>query len=271
MKSTNTEYGYIEPNIDLLTCDKNKCTLALHTLDKNDTFTTDSDYPALIGKNSGDKTKRGDLKTPVGIYTLTKKINKVESFYGPLAFVTSYPNIYDRYFGRDGFGIWIHGLPEHQKRQPFTKGCIVINNKDLETLSKKIDFNKTLVIINQAKVRTHPSKKKLASILADIYQWRYAWMYGNAPKYLSFYSSDFKRNDGMKLPAFKAYKTKLFQRKGKTSIKFTNIIILPYPGEKDIYEVIMHEDYKAQNYSYSGPKKMIVSLQSGHMQIITEH
>ncbi len=45
----------------------------------------------------GDKKTEGDLRTPIGVYDLVKKISNVDEFYGPLAFVISYPNIYDRY------------------------------------------------------------------------------------------------------------------------------------------------------------------------------
>ena len=97
------------------------------------------------------KKKEGDLKTPLGIYELTKKISKLDSFYGPLAFVTSYPNIYDKFRGKNGSGIWIHGLPTEQKRDEFTKGCIAINNSNLETLDKYININSTMLIINSSK------------------------------------------------------------------------------------------------------------------------
>ncbi|CAI6147276.1 MAG: hypothetical protein SPLUMA1_SPLUMAMAG1_01934 [uncultured Sulfurimonas sp.] len=58
-----------------------------------------------------DKIREGDLRTPIGVYKLVKKLSKVDSFYGPLAFATSYPNSYDKYLGKNGSGIWIHGLP----------------------------------------------------------------------------------------------------------------------------------------------------------------
>ncbi len=269
LKFTNTKYGYIQSNIDLLTCNKQKSMLQLNIRDKNNTFTAIQKYQALVGKNNGDKTKKGDLKTPVGIYTLTKKLNKVEPFYGPLALVTSYPNLYDKYYNRDGYGIWIHGVPENGTRKPFTKGCIALQNNNLIALSKKINLNKTLVIINNNKVQTNISKQNLAKLLANFYMWRYSWIYGNTNKYLSFYSKNFKQTNGMTFNAFAKYKTALFKRKGKTYLNFSNIIILPYPNENNTYEIIAHEIYKTTTYNWQGTKKLIVKLKDNTMKILT--
>jgi len=269
LKDANTKFGYIQPGIDLLTCDKQRSQLQLNVKDNNNTFVKKSDYQAIVGKNIGDKLLKGDLKTPVGIYTITKKINKIESFYGPMAFVTSYPNLYDKYRGRDGYGIWIHGVPENGTRQPYTHGCIALQNNNLEQLNNQIDYNKTLVIISNNAIKTRISKETLAGLLSSFYMWRFAWIYNDIDTYLSFYSPSFHRDDGLGFKAFKQYKTKLFHGKGTTSIKFTNIIILPYPGTKNLYEIIAHEYYKTNHYKWQGIKKLIVTLKHNKMQIIT--
>ena len=65
-----------------------------------------------------------------------------------MAFVTSYPNSYDKYRGKNGYGIWIHGLPTEQEREEFTTGCIAIKNSNIESLEENIDIDKTIYIIN---------------------------------------------------------------------------------------------------------------------------
>ena len=152
LKNKDTKLGYIESYSNILICDKSKSTLTLYREDANKRYRAKKEYHAYTGKMKGDKHEEGDLRTPVGIYNITKKISKVDSFYGPMAFVTSYPNLYDKYNGKDGSGIWIHGLPTEQERDEFTKGCIAIDNQGIESLDKHIDIEKTLLIINEEKL-----------------------------------------------------------------------------------------------------------------------
>ena len=211
LKNIDTTFGYTESYSTILTCDKDKSTLTLYKQNENKKFAILKDYNAFTGKIEGDKKKEGDLKTPLGIYKLTKKISKLDSFYGPLAFVTSYPNIYDKFRGKNGSGIWIHGLPAEQKRDTFTKGCIAIDNSNLETLDKHIDIDSTMLIINSSSTIKKIPKTTFSKLLAGLYEWRYNWLYNNTKKYLSFYSTDFIRDDGMEYSKFIKYKTRIFQ------------------------------------------------------------
>ena len=132
LQKIDTTFGYIESNSKILTCNKESSTINLYVKDNNNTYNFKKTYTAFTGKNKGDKTKEGDRKTPIGIYQITKKLSKktkLDPFYGPVAFVTSYPNSYDKYRGKNGHGIWIHGLPILRERDEFTRGCIAIDNK----------------------------------------------------------------------------------------------------------------------------------------------
>jgi len=91
LEKRDTAFGYIESYSTLLTCNKEKSELNLYTQDENYQYKFKKKYSAFTGKTKGDKVKEGDLRTPIGVYQLTKKIYKLDSFYGPLAFVTSYP------------------------------------------------------------------------------------------------------------------------------------------------------------------------------------
>ena len=246
IKDMDTTFGYIESYSNILTCDKEKSTLNLYMKDSNNTYGFVKEYGAFTGKIKGDKIKEGDLKTPIGIYKLTQKLsrdNKLDPFYGPLAFVTSYPNSYDKYRGKNGSGIWIHGLPIEQERDKYTRGCIAIDNSNIECLDRNIDIDKTLLIIDPIEVEQNISKETLTSILASLYSWRYAWLYGDIDKYLELYASDFIRFDGMKFNKFKAYKTRVFKKDEKKIITFNNINIIPYPDSPNIYQVSFEEFY----------------------------
>lgn len=271
LKTQDTKFGYLESYCNVLTCNKEKSKLMIYIKDQNSSkYQLMKEYGAFTGKKKGDKIKEGDLKTPIGIYELTKKIEKVDPFYGPLAFVTSYPNVYDQYRHKTGQGIWIHGLPLNQERDEFTKGCIAINNENIECLDKHIDITKTILLIDEADVRTDVPKDILAVILSELYQWRYAWIYNDLDSYLSFYDQSFERFDGMDIERFTKYKTRIFNKKEDKTIIFTNINVLPYPDTENIYKITFKEDYKSDSFSFVGNKTLIIKFQNNGMSIITE-
>ena len=270
IKDKDTKFGYIESYTNVLTCNKSKSDLLVYVKDANNTYKLHKDYSAFTGKMKGDKNTEGDLKTPVGVYDLVRKISNVDEFYGPLAFVTSYPNIYDKYKGKTGKGIWIHGLPLHEKRDKFTKGCIAIGNKHIECLNKNLDIQKTLLIINEQCNYTKASKEELAMVLSQIYAWRYAWKYNNLDDYLNFYSPDFIRFDGMKFERFKRYKKRIFAKNEKKSIIFKELNVVPYPRHEHTFKVIFQEFYKSDSFTFHGKKTLIVTLENSKIKIITE-
>jgi len=270
LQNKDTSFGFLESYENILACDKSQSKLAVYQKNAAGKFQLQKEYSAYTGKMKGDKIKEGDLRTPVGVYDIVKKITKLDSFYGPMAFVTSYPNLYDKYQNKTGQGIWIHGLPIEQKRDEYTKGCIAINNQNIKCLDKNIDINKTVLIINENAVNTETSKKDLAQVLSNVFAWRYAWIYNNLDDYLSFYDATFKRFDGMDINRFKQYKKRIFAKNEQKRIRFTNINLIPYPGKENLYKITFHEDYKSDSFSFSGEKVLIVKLTNDKITILTE-
>lgn len=271
LRDIDTRFGYLEGINYLLACDKNDTSLKLYTKDDNSSFKLNSDFSVFIGKEKGDKEHEGDLKTPIGVYRLVQKLDKVDPFYGPLAFVTSYPNVYDQVRGKNGSGIWVHGLPLNQKRDDFTKGCIAINNTNLKYIEDRINFKEALVYIDK---ETYPEVKKstLTTLLSQLYAWRLAWKMGDAAAYLNFYDADFKRLDGLDKERFAHYKKRVFEKNEDKKINFSNINILPYPiqGKENIYLVSFHEEYQSKSYYFSGDKELYVRLDNHRFTILTE-
>jgi murein L,D-transpeptidase YafK len=271
LKDVNLTFGYLESYNSLLICEKDSASLTLYRKNEKNLFTLIKNYQAYTGKERGDKVREGDLKTPIGIYELTKKIDKVDSFYGPLAFVTSYPNTYDVYRGKDGSGIWIHGLPTEQERDEFTKGCIAINNENIKCLERNISLEETLLIINESKIKRDVALSTYSYLLSQLYAWRYDWIYNNLESYLSFYADEFIRFDGMDLERFKKYKERVFAKSEAKKIIFTNLNVIPYPGQTNTYQITFFEIYTSNSFQFSGQKTLIVRLNSANkMQIITE-
>jgi murein L,D-transpeptidase YafK len=274
LQNKDTKFGFIEEYSSVLTCNKEKSTLTLFMKNSDQKYEFKRANNAYTGKNKGDKTKEGDQKTPIGIYKIIDKLSKntnLDPFYGPLAFVTSYPNTYDTYLGKEGHGIWIHGLPTQETRDEFTRGCIAIQNSNIECLDKDIKIDNTLLIINDKEIEQNIKKETLASLLSELYKWRYTWLYNDLDGYLNFYSNDFVRYDGVKYERFKRYKTRVFQKNEKKTIIFTNINIVPYPSTKDIFQITFKEYYKSDSFEFSGDKTLMVRLNNNNkMKIFTE-
>ena len=88
----------------------------------------------------GKKTKKGDGKTPEGLYYIDRRVQD-SSFH--LALQISYPNPWDirRALNLNihpGGQIMIHGLPNlnydkgfHNKLNDWTEGCIAVENKEM--------------------------------------------------------------------------------------------------------------------------------------------
>ncbi len=263
LQKQDTTFGYLESYSSVLACDKNSSTLSLYKLDENKTYTKLKTYSAFTGKIDGDKKFEGDLRTPIGVYNIKQRLDrstKLDPFYGPLAFVTTYPNLYDRSQGKNGSGIWVHGLPIDQERDDFTRGCIAIDNQSIECLDRHIDINKTILIINPNETKVDIPKENLSSILSALYKWRYAWKYSLIENYLSFYAQDFKKTDGMSLERFKSAKEFVFSKNEKKTIIFNNINIFKYPNLQNVYQISFHEYYKTKYVKFTGNKTLMIRL-----------
>lgn len=110
-----------------------------------------ADYYVTVGKLGTGKNKEGDKRTPVGFYTITgfKPDNQLEELYGAGAYPLSYPNEWDIRNGRNGYGIWLHGVPRDTYARPpkASDGCVVLSNDDLKSLGHYISIGQTPVII----------------------------------------------------------------------------------------------------------------------------
>ncbi len=103
----------------------------------------------------GTKIKRGDGKTPEGLYYIEDKIKK-SSFF--LALKVSYPNPWDIRRALElnyhpGGQIMIHGAPNngydrnyHNSENDWTEGCVAISNQQMLEIWKKISVGTPILI-----------------------------------------------------------------------------------------------------------------------------
>ena len=274
LEDINTTFGYLESIEYALVCKSDMKTIdVFHNTQKrlNKVFQS----TILTGKIKGGKKEEGDLKTPLGVYSLVKKLPSPDQFYGPLALVTNYPNNFDLIKGNTGGGIWIHGLPLNGERDPYTKGCVALENKDLVSLEKTIYYPNSILIIHDEEskgVLATSSKNKYATILSNLYDWKESWKNGNFESYISFYSQNFKKPDGTNFEDFKKYKANIFNKKEEKQILFKNINILPYPNEanREIYYIQYFQNYSTKSHKFSGLKELYIELNGEKMEILYE-
>lgn len=103
----------------------------------------------------GAKTRQGDNKTPEGTYTICLK-NPNSRGYKSLKI--SYPNDTDRKHARQmgqdpGGDIFIHGLwwntqnPKTHWQDNWTRGCIAVNNAEIDEIFQHTDVNTMITIM----------------------------------------------------------------------------------------------------------------------------
>nr|WP_144005885.1 murein L,D-transpeptidase family protein [Helicobacter cetorum] len=276
LKNKDTDFGYYENKQFLFVSDKSKPDLRLYEVQDNMLKKINSSK-ALVGSKKGDKTLEGDLATPIGVYRITQKLERLDQYYGPLAFVTNYPNLYDTLKKRTGHGIWVHGMPLNGDRNELnTKGCIAIENQILSSYDNLLKGKKALLIVYENKF-IPSTKEELAMILSSLFQWKEAWAKGDFERYMGFYDPSFTRYDGMKINAFKEYKKRVFAKKERKNIAFFSINVTPYPNSenKRLFYVVFDQDYKAYqqerlSYSSNSRKELYVEIKNDKMSIVVE-
>ena len=270
LTGVDTTLGFYETDKFIVICDKSKPEVTLYRY-VNNKLTADSKSKAIVGGGKGDKLKAGDFKTPTGSYDFVNKVKGPTNFYGPFSFVTDYPNLYDIVNQKTGKGIWMHGEPLDGNRTNSSKGCVVLNNHYLQEVEKKIDYKKTVLIIDDnALAKT--SKDEIAIILSSMFKWKRDWAENNLKGYLDYYASDFRRFDGMNKKAYGDYKSRIFSKKEAKSIVFRDFEVTPNPtstGDK-IFKIKFYEEYNAKSFKYQGYKDMFARITNGKMQIVAE-
>ncbi len=134
-----------DPEYAIAVDKSNKLLLVLK--DDGDYYTVIKRFDISLGRIVGAKEREGDMRTPVGFYRITevKDGKLLPKIYGPLVFVTNYPNSFDVAQGRTGGGIWLHGSGQG-KRNPDTHGCVVLDDDNVKSLEKWVRVNTPVAI-----------------------------------------------------------------------------------------------------------------------------
>ena len=247
--------------------------------DSGDVFEEVNDYYITTGKLLGDKSVKGDLRTPEGVYFVTSWIspNKLPSKYGIGAFPVNYPNELDRHNGKTGYGIWLHGTDKGYYSRPprDSEGCVVLTNIDLEALKSEIKPGLTPVVITDKVewIDRATWKKEQQAILQAVENWRIDWESMNVNKYLSHYGRDFW-SASHNLKSWSARKRLLAKNKIYQSVELSDLSVLVYPkkvkDKSQIAVVRLRQSYKSNNFKSEMYKRLYLSKKDNDWKILYE-
>jgi murein L,D-transpeptidase YafK len=241
-----------------------------------------TDYYVTIGKNGFDKFREGDNKTPLGVYHVTGSLSreKLNSTYGKLAeqygvgaLPISYPNEWDRRESRNGFGIWLHGVPFDTYSRPprASNGCVALTNEDFTALSKRVQIGLTPVIIaNGVDWAASGANKTLRLELTKrIEGWRRDWESLDTDRYLAHYAAGFSSGQ-VDLAQWSDQKRKVNAGKSWIKLKLDKVSVFLYPGRDDLAVVTFDQDYASSNLSNRMRKRQYWIREGGAWRILHE-
>ncbi len=219
-----------------------------------------ANYYASIGKNGTAKQVEGDLKTPVGVYFISRHIpgRELPDLYGAGALPIDYPNPWDHRLGRTGYGIWIHGVPSdtYSRAPRSSEGCVALANADFESLIPLIDIGKTPVILADKVDWQPPShiEQQRKELEDAIEKWRRDWESRNIAQYAANYSPSFKAGN-RDYTSWMARKEVINRKKTQINIQLTGLSIFSEPGEEGLVVVRFSQRYESNNYSGDAYKR----------------
>ena len=241
-----------------------------------------ADYYVTIGKQGMDKFREGDNKTPLGVYHITGSITreqlnasygKLAGEYGVGAMPINYPNEWDRRGGRNGHGIWLHGVPFDTYSRPprASNGCVALTNEDFMQLTKTVQVGKTPVIIANGIEWANPDEiRAMRSNLNQAFEtWRSDWESLNTSTYLGHYSKQFSSGK-QNYKAWSAYKQEVNSAKTWIKVKADNVSMFFYPGMNDLAVVTFDQNYASSNISGNTKRRQYWQKESGGWKIIYE-
>jgi len=225
-------------------------------------------YTGSTGENQGPKLRENDRKTPEGVYFFVRAFEKREllPIYGSRAFALDYPNVIDRREGKNGHGIWFHGLNKPLKPRD-TNGCVALENPDIDDLANFIRIEDTPVIVSERieMVDLSEMEKERDEVIRIIETWRTSWERKDVDRYMSLYSPDFT-SSGKNWQQWKEHKARLAKQYNKIKVDVQNLRIVQNDG---LVLASFIQKYGNEYFSSSGRKTLYLK-HSSRLRIIGE-
>ncbi len=210
-----------------------------HRFDRQgDSVIHNGSYYMSIGSAGPGKERSGDKRTPIGVYFVTEQIDtsRLHEKYGVTAFPLDYPNEWDQLAGRDGDGIWVHGVHPNGGRRPArdTDGCVALPNEDLLQLMPLFKDNQTPVIVTRqvSWVDSDEAAVLRTALLARLHQWAASQSEGNWHSFLSLYDETFSR---WNMDRGEWSSLKIRAPAEQSSVTISDVFLAAYPDERGLY------------------------------------
>jgi len=262
----------------VLLVDKYKQELYVYKFDGN--YHKIKTYECTTGSIPGNKQVNGDLKTPEGIYFFTHILDSEQLIrmygkgearqFGIRAFDMDYPNNFDRIYKKNGYDIWLHATDQPERiRLPYdTRGCVAINNRDMEEITSLISLNKTPIIISEEfeYVTSDQLERYTTKVVDFVESWKKSWEKRDFEEYLSAYSPKFM-NDNKNLQSWIDYKRKVLNKYEWIEVGISNMRIF----QADEYIIAeYHQSFRTGIFHDEGTKRLYIVEIEGRLQIISE-
>ncbi len=237
----------------------------------------ETDYFTTIGVKGYGKQKRGDQKTPIGVYHVTRYIDgdELPDLYGEGAFPINYPNVWDQRLQRTGSGIWIHGTPSYTyNRSPWASdGCIVVSNPDFLHIDRFIspDLQTPVVVAKSVNWLSHDQwQERRREALQLMSAWLNDWESLDHDRYARHYSRTEFSAAGRDFRAWDGHKRWVNRQKTYVAIEYSNLNVFRYPGEQDLMLMQYAQSYRSNNLNVDSGKEIYWRRAQERWQIVYE-
>lgn len=220
------------------------------------------DYYMTVGAAGYGKNIEGDNKTPIGVYQINRYIEgrALPDLYGKGAFPVDYPNRYDRFLKRTGYGIWLHGTPSDTYARPpwASEGCFVLSNDDLLDIGQYVSAEmRTPVILSDVIewLSLEELQQRKSSFLKALNQWKVDWESLDTERYTSHYQRNGFNLGSGDYHSWKQRKKNVNEAKTFVQVDLELQSLFAYPGEDDMFIVKFRQRYLSDNFSGESVKE----------------
>ncbi|KHK03009.1 L,D-transpeptidase Cds6 family protein [Desulfovibrio sp. TomC] len=212
--------------------------------------------PCATGQLLGDKSKEGDLRTPEGVYFITRRKTGGLNYelYGDLAFPLNFPNPADVVRRKTGHGIWIHGRG-HAIIPYETQGCVAINTPDLHRLDSELSLGTPVIIADELRLEGDAARLKAEAreVVEATQGWAKAWQ-DRSDAFFGFHDAEkFAISEGEPFAAFRGQKERLFKSLPWIQVTLSDIRALPGP---DYWVTYFVQVYRSPTLISQGVKRL---------------
>jgi hypothetical protein len=224
---------------DILVADTSSATMHRFARAGDDIVPIDQRYMS-IGQNGAGKERAWDRRTPLGIYFITERLDtsRLHDKYGVAAFPLDYPNAWDRFNERTGYGIWLHGVDHNNPERPplDTDGCLSLPNDELLRLADRLKPLVTPVIVTREMRWTPPSsiEELRLEFRRVVDRWRRSLEDGDLVTYLSLYADDFRYRD-MGMDEWSSYRLNVFAARRLDAVRLDDVMLVADPEAPGLY------------------------------------